>query len=509
MTDAQLRVSKGTLIQTVTVLDTSFEQPLERDIVLPDYCPDVFRILKCRVCPRAVSQSINGGRLTVGTEAVIRVMYLSENSGRINQIEQKLSFTKTLEAGDCTDPVVYAAAEPDYVNCRVVSQRRIDIRGAFTVKVRVEGEESRQFVTDAGGAGIQLRREEAVYPADRLTSQKRVTVVEELELGGAKPPVGTVLYSGCRIESTEQKVIQGKLMIKGEAAVELLYTPADPSAGGVETMRFGLPFSQIIDIDGIDESYTVTPVIQAPWCELIPRADDGSRIECELVLMISCTAVRYEHCGIVTDAFSTLYECSTESSGIRLTAMPSAVCAEFSQSGTLCYQDGTLGSIAFAGCEAGNITVRESGGRSVISGNLTFSMLGSDSEGTAVYLEDEMPFEFTADGEFINGVQAEVRSCSYQLTDEHTASVKAELAVTGQIAENSGIVPLADIAADTDAPVETDRRFAMKLCYADEGEDLWELAKRCRTSVEAIAQENGLTSDRTEAGGMLMIPLIN
>ena len=57
MTASTLSVSKETLVQTVTALDTAFEQPVEKDFVLPDYCPDVFRILKCRVSPSVTALS--------------------------------------------------------------------------------------------------------------------------------------------------------------------------------------------------------------------------------------------------------------------------------------------------------------------------------------------------------------------------------------------------------------------------------------------------------------------
>ena len=150
MAATNLKVSRETLIQSFTALDTAFEQTVEKDIVLPDYCPDVFRILKCRVIPKVVSQSINGDRLTVDTEAVIRVLYLSQSSGKINLIESKQSYSKTLElGGDAAAPIVSACAKAEQVSCRVVNQRRVDIRGVFSVKVNVTSYCKKQFITGA------------------------------------------------------------------------------------------------------------------------------------------------------------------------------------------------------------------------------------------------------------------------------------------------------------------------------------------------------------------------
>ncbi|MBR4555533.1 MAG: DUF3794 domain-containing protein [Ruminococcus sp.] len=510
MTASTLSVSKETLVQTVTALDTAFEQPVEKDFVLPDYCPDVFRILKCRVTPQVISHSINGGRLTVDTQAVIKVMYLAENSGRINLLEQKMTFSKAIDlTAGCVSPSVSACARLDYVNCRVVNQRRIDIRGAYSVKVRVSAESRKQFVTSAEGAGIQLKTSQINFPSGRLCAAKRITLVEELELGGAKPPVGSVLWSGCRIERSEQRIVTGKLMIKGEASVELVYTPADESALSVETMRFSIPFSQVIDMDGLDESFTLSVKANAASCDIIPRAEDASRLECELVMLISCTAVRYSAGSAVTDAFSTRYECETSVCDQRVGAVPRECCAEFTRTGDLHYTDEALASIACARCGTGNISVRRNEGRTVISGTLAMSAVGLSGSGCAVFLENEVPFELESDDCFSEDTEVTVKNCSYHLTDDHSVEIKAELAVTGEVTEQYGVFPLEELSVLTDRPLAGTGGYALKLCFVEPGEDIWELAKRFRTSPRMITDENELSSDRTERGGMLLIPLIN
>lgn len=509
MADTQLHVSKKTLIQTVTVLDTSFEQSVEKDFVLPDYCPDVFRILKCKVCPRVVSQSINGDRLTIDTDAVIRVLYLSENSGKINLLEQKLSFSKTLDLGSCTGPVVRSEARLDYVNCRVVNQRRVDIRGAYTVKVKVNGESRKSFVTDADGCGIQLRKLQTACPSRRLTASKRITVIEELELGGAKPPVGSVLRSECRIERKEEKIIQGKLITKGDAEIEMIYTPAESVGAAVENMRFSLPFSQVIDIDDIDESFETALETVSVCCNIMPRNEDPNRLECEIIMLINCTAVKYESCEAVTDAFSTVYPCEVTHADCGIGGIPRQLSESFQASGMISCPDGESLSIFSVRCEAENISVRTGDNSSVISGSLKISALGSDADGTAVYLENEAPFEYTAEGVSLTEAEISVKNCSYHLTDEHTAEVRAELTVNSEVSEEILTAPLSDIAVDTSEQIKCAGRCAVKLCRVEAGESLWDIAKRCRTSMAAIIEENELTSDKTEESGMLLIPLIN
>ena len=55
---------------------------------------------------------------------------------------------------------------------------------------------------------------------------------------------------------------------------------------------------------------------------------------------------------------------------------------------------------------------------------------------------------------------------------------------------------------------ERDLSYALKIYYADEGEGVWDIAKRYNTSVEAIMEENELEGEVLEQRGMLLIPIV-
>lgn len=159
MNTMDLKLNREMLSMTRTILDASCEQAVEKDFLLPDYYPDIFRVLKCVITPTVQSHSINGGKLSFDMAVLIRVLYISQNDKRINCIEQKMNYTKSFDLqGDCGDPMIWLTPKCDYVNCRVVNQRRLDIRGAVTIHANVTGEATVPIVTDAFGCGIQLKK---------------------------------------------------------------------------------------------------------------------------------------------------------------------------------------------------------------------------------------------------------------------------------------------------------------------------------------------------------------
>ncbi len=511
------KVNRETFTASRTVLDTSVEQSVERDFVLPDYCPDIFRILNCRIIPRITSQSINGGKASFEISVLIRALYQSEGSGKVNSLEQKLSYTKSVDiSGECQNPMMSIIPHVDYINCRVVNQRRLDVRGAVSARIKITADKNQQIITDAFGANIQLKKSLMTYPAKRLTSSKRITVIEELELGGSKPPVGAVIRSDCAVFAQDKKIIAGKLITKGEAEISMLYSCAGGENGdALETMKFSIPFSQIIDIDGIDESFDAYVDISAAGCEIIPKGENPVSLECELVMLVNCTAIKFQTCEVVTDAYSTCYECESEKTDCRIDGVPHRISEDHSVRAELRYDEEEISCVYDAWCETAGVSARfdPDSGKYTVCGNVNFCVIGRNAAGYPIYLEKECPFEHEVSGVFSSDsaidAKATVQSCSYRISGANAVEVSAELETGGCISEQSSGDLLCGLKVLTDKPKEKEKTFALKLCYCADNEDIWEIAKKYSTSIKAIMEENDLSDDNDQNCGMLLIPLTN
>ena len=87
-------------------------------------------------------------------------------------------------------------------------------------------------------------------------------------------------------------------------------------------------------------------------------------------------------------------------------------------------------------------------------------------------------------------------------------SARSELSAKISVTASDSVKALTDITVDDSAKKQRDGDYAIKLYYGTEGEDVWEIAKRCSTSVSAVMEENDLSGQRLEHGGMLLIPMM-
>lgn len=510
------KLNREIFTATEVVQDNSYEQPVEQDMLLPDYYPDIFRVLKCRLMPRIVSHSINGDKLTYELLAVVKIMYLSEGSDKLNSIEQRLTFTKSCDIpSGVKNPMVIATPKTDYINCRVVNQRRLDLRGAVTVKLRLTAEKAKSAISDATGSGIQLFREAITYPTSRLYASKRVTIVEELELGDTKPHISSVIRNAAEVTLTEQKLVSGKLVVKGEAQVSMLYGSDNGESSSLETMRFAIPFSQIVDLEGLDERYELFCDIVSSGCDIIVKGEDMKTIECELVILLNVRAIRYETGDLVTDAYSTIYECEPELCQEKIESVPVKLSESHTQTATLTCQDGEISEICDVFSSVCGVSARYSAEKNciLISGNITFTAIGRNDSGIPIYLETDSAFEHKIDSECVSDdcivtPDVGVASCSYTLVGSDAVEIKTELSIGGYLQKHITKKLVCGIKL-SEEPCDKAGVGALTLYFSKCGERVWDIAKRYHISQNAVISENELSCDLISEDRMLLIPDID
>ncbi len=513
------KVNREEIAAAEVIFDDTQEQSVELDHVLPDYYPEIFKIIKCMTVPKILSYSIGGDRLTYEMAVCIRVLYCSEGSSAVNSVEQKLTYTKTVEFGKpVSEPRVSIVPVTDYINCRAVNQRRLDVRGAVSIKIKVSALDKKEIVCDAFGGGIQLKKLPVTYPSSKLYTTKRVTVTEEFDLGMSKPPIVNILRSDAVIASSDKKVIANKLIAKGEIYINMLYSCKKDDSDSIEAMQFTLPFSQIIDLEGIDERFVCSVEPEIISCEIVPRSDgDGnSKIaECTISLLIICSAYRQASAELAVDEYSTLCKTDSQRSDIKIELPPQQINSSCVVKCSMEYGDGGIDRIYDVWCSVNGVSAKPDteNGNIAVSGNVSYCVMAKSGAGEPIIIEKDESFSVNIPAENINEFsRAEVKlvpvSCSYNLASDNSIEAKAELKITGEITGTMNVSCITDLNIDENSSVKKNSGHALKLYFADENEDLWEIAKKYGTSVSAIVEENEIEDDKLCGKGMILIPIV-
>lgn len=513
------KINRETISASECVYDGIQEHGVELDYILPDYYPDIYKLVRCEVCPVVMDYSVNGDKLSYELRCDIDILYCNE-SGSVRCVSHHKNVSKTVDLGKfCENPSVKLKAKADHINYRAVNKRRLDLRGAASVKIRVEGESSQEVICDAFGLNVQLKKTPIRYAAKKLTAEKSLQLTEEIEISTAQPAIVNIVNCRYKASECDTKMVSGKLLAKGEADINLLYSCEKDGEEALETLSFSIPYSQIIDIDGIDDSFNCDVSAEIICCDITSSADkngENRKIKCELEFKIVCGAVKEASVMLGTDAYSTVHPCQVEMSEIKVEQIPITYGKSFRHNAKICEGENLPQTVYAMWCTPKNINTRQSedGGSVVISGMLVYTMAAKDNSGMTIISDKEEAFEETVeldDSSVGSCVTADidVTGVSYNITSDNNLMAKAEISAKISVCSSDMVKVVTSIDVDESVKKERDGDYAIKLYYGVENEEVWDIAKRYSTCVSAIMEENELAGDRLENGGMLLIPIVN
>ncbi|MCL2019206.1 MAG: DUF3794 domain-containing protein [Oscillospiraceae bacterium] len=521
----ELKLNKEPVFLNEVVYDGQTEQGVEFDYILPDYYPDIFKVLKCTLTPAIVSHSVSGSQLFCDGVVYIKVLYLTVGSNRIYSIEQRYTYSKTIDLVKNVPSdiaVISIIPKTDYCNCRAASGRRIDVRGAVSCKIKVNCTRKTEMITGAEGFGIETKKTALSYCGEKLMTSRRFVSREDIETGTSPSGTINIIHHDANVAVTDCKIIANKVIVKGETHIKALYIIVDADAENGETstaevMEATIPVSQILDLEGVSENHICFANITVMDCELEVRPNEAGETRifaCDLTLDCSVTAHLENSVSPVSDIYSTEFETSFTVATIKAESLPHIITQQFSLKNSLECPEGNLTEVFDVRVDVSNSACRARGASELaLTGQMSIQAIGTLEGGTPVFIEKSEPFELAVETPLINteyGVEPnlQITHVSFSLSGDNKVDIRINLSLNACLYFINSINVIKDIAVNQDKPKERNTEYALKLYYAEEGEDIWSIAKRYNTSADAIITENDLEGEGINIPCMLLIPIV-
>lgn len=506
------RALKTTVQVKETVFSDAAEQAVDIDFSLPDYCPDISKIFKCRAVPRVSSKGINGKTVNIECSVCINLLY-SDKDGNICAYEHIYPFVKNIEMPEEADGAnICCRAKCEYVNCRAVTGRKIDIHGAVGLNVKVFRRKSTDVISDYDDSETELRRTIAPTTVPMGYAEKYLIAEETIRIGQGRPPIKGLLRYDATASVNDTKLIEGKAVVKGEITLNLLYCPENGS--NPQCVRSVIPFSQIVEVEGMTDSCRCDTRAEIVFSELKPQMSSGMPADCfafSAKLLISCEAFCTGETAVVSDAFSRRYKADISRSRVSLEKINTSI-NEIHRCKKSVELEESISSVIDLWCGVQSYKTKFDGENIFINGTVTVGMILCSEKGNAIYGESATDFECKYPVKSGGGVlhaepQTEVRSCSYTIADSNRIELQAELGINATVYERNEMLLVSDISIDTESRVQPRGRMAMAVYFSGENECVWDVARKYNAAVEEIMQINGLEEDCLPSGKMLLVPV--
>lgn len=473
------------------------------DFTLPDYMPAIRRVLDVTAVPLPESRFLTGSALEFGGTLAFSVLYMGEG-GELYCAPLTSEYTSSVAAPEGAFPDAAAVGMDtlvENVTCRVTAPRKLTLKCRMKTKIAaaVPADVTDRLQESAGGR-LTLADEIAV---ERLSKTAADTVLSR----GSSTAAVSGTAKGC------QKVVRLSGAVRVEEAT---------AAGGAVTVRGTVHLAALcLGLDGtyqrIADRTSFTETVAVPGAEPGDCARAFGRVASvsatpgeegmawEVEFDLEAESARAMNRTYTADAYST--DCASALSFRETDSLSLLRCERGALTVT---GEGGRQSKPVAGetlldaralCTPERLEVKE--GRLVLSGGCAVTaLLLADGEIAAE--EFTLPFRYEwecgeTSGELLWRGNADAVECSVRLEgDKLAATVEMALGVTALSREKIR-------AVETVALTKADRRPAVEGCvrvfYPDEGESLWEIAKRYGVSRQTLRVKNGLPDEAAVSDG--------
>ncbi len=505
--------NKDCICVSNTVFQASAEHSIDCDVSLPEYMPDIVRILRCSAVSGIQSHQINGDRITAECECLIKVLYICEE-GKIRCFDQTIHFSKQIElksADLVTD--VFLGAKTDYVNYRVSGQRKFEVHGAVTIFAKATDKKKCEFICDASGDGVTARCEE-IEACDLVSvTEKCFTISETVETGTLSEPIGAIISTCTVAVIDELKVISNKLFLKGEMTIRTAFTGQETCT--VYNLENTISINQIIESPDINDTCSVDALLSVMSHEVRPRFDSvGNKnlLDISATIGFSACAFCTRQITCVKDAYSTKYESQVKKGVVYSPTLYEKIDDTFLCRGIADFGTTGITKVLSFSCQnaSSNFMVTEDG--VAICGEVTTNIIYEDANGDISFAQRQIPFEYKRPLQVDCGLLTCKPHCvatasSYVMNEGNKLDVRIEIHIHGFVFGENEKSVITEIVVDKSKP-KTVKTASLTVYFAECDESLWSIAEKHNTTIDAIMRENHLTGNTVEKKCKLLIPKV-
>ncbi|SES94695.1 LysM domain-containing protein [Natronincola peptidivorans] len=260
-----IEVLKETL-QYTDIIGTNSSDTLVKDAFeLEADLPEMKEILKWYATPVEKETKITDGKVIVGGNLIIEVLYIGEEEEQpLNVIKKEMPFTHFIEIPEAYNDMGYKLkmkTEEIYTDIKenADGERKIlEVEGIVHIEATVMENQKREVVVDAysPSKGLNLEKSRLELKENLGIHRSQVLLRETIDLPANHPPMAQIFSINAKPIVTDYSIIENKAMLEGVLETTIIYT-SEEGIQPIYSYMQEIPFRHPIEIDGLTSEMNV------------------------------------------------------------------------------------------------------------------------------------------------------------------------------------------------------------------------------------------------------------
>ena len=319
-----MQLNKIKLHSCTTFASAQSQITLDDDYNVPDYRPDIVKVLKEKGELHFDEVKAAAGAAWLKGRLVFRVLYRSDQeNGKISCLKGEIPFQEKLNMDGVQEyDVIQASGEIEDLTIGVIHSRKISVRAVILLKTEEPREKEEELCVGAeADDGCEKRyRNTAIL---QLVCRKRDQCRQksEITLPSSKPNVQEILWKSLEIRNLETKAGQDGVKLSGEVLVSVLYQEEEET-DRIQWYETVIPLDCGVECDAGTEADIIYKVKARPASmelEVKPDYDGEERVlVLELVMNLDIRVWKEQEISMLEDVYSLKQEIIPVCTGVTL-----------------------------------------------------------------------------------------------------------------------------------------------------------------------------------------------
>lgn len=465
---------------------------------LPQYLDDIDRVVKCSVNSVVTNYDISESKLTIHGKTIICFTYLNKDLCTLSNIFEE-EFTKSVDV-DSPQSVCFVDIKVNtkYSNFRLINQRRIDIHTSLCANICFYRKNSDKSLLNCKNA---FTRQMTIECLENKTAGICSAEFDEIfSLTDSSSQIKNIVNTYCICYLDDTKIIKDKMLVKLKAEVSVLY--ADDN-NNIQKCSHSFSISKIVDVSNSNENDRA--VVNAAVSSIYIKSKANSNDILSDIELVGTIAINYQIFGVsqhefIIDSYMPHFE--TNISKKQLLIKNSPTYYNDDRSDELIFEcDKNIIEIIDLKPTIESCTIK----KSVMYISVTLSFLYYDDNSQLCSFEKSAQLTLKlCDTEYDGEGTANILSFDFIIKSADKISLRLNYNYNAFLYTMQNIDYLTDIEAGGEKSCLNIPQLT--LYFANENEDVWDIAKKFSTDMSLIMEENNLPSQIIQNKMVVLVP---
>ena len=481
----------------------------EGDVIIPDIKPDILSTINTNGTVCIYKKEVLDGKIRIDGGVQVYIMYLADDeNGNVRGINTVVDFTKVIDMENANSNMnMESVINLSNIECKILNGRKVNVKASIDVEVNIYSNENIEFVKDIENKdNIQVLNTSATIDSLLGTGSTKVYAKDTITFDN-NDNLAEIMKINLNLTNKEIKTSYNKILAKSDMQVNLVYLTDD---NRVNEVKWQIPVMGFIDMQDISDDNVCNVNYEIKNILIKPNNVEEHSVFIEIELEISCNAYEKKELNIIQDLYSPIEALNISQKNITVMQDKQNVNNICSINEKMVIPE--LQNSRICNTEVIPRILKTSiyNDKIVYDGELQVQFMFISSTTNRIDLKTQViPFNtnmecpgVTNNSNVITNI--EISSQEFSNLPDGTIEANIELNVNSDFSKmmEVKVIDNIEIADNSDENI-----YSIIVYFVKPGDTLWNIAKKFKSTINAIASVNGIEDEnKINVGQQLFIP---